>query len=191
VALTGFSLIWKRKDTPAGRSWWVLGRSEPRTSGSESGSSPIEWRSPTREEAGPRIETLATKDGELRLGERLYRSGGPHQSVTLGLQVEIERRIQRLAKPTATTGLLDQGSHSTSGKSRDWSTPTQADNTSTYQSDKAISEGWQPRLNEQVRGQRTMGRGVLHARWVAQLMGYPSDWCELPSDVLDALIAKR
>jgi len=93
AGLTESRLTWRLKDTPSGRLWWVLGRSGPRTDESGSGSLGIEWRSPTREEAGPRIETLATKDGELRLGERLYRSGGVHQSVTLGLQAEIEKRL--------------------------------------------------------------------------------------------------
>ena len=35
--LTQFSLAWKQKATPAGRYWWVLGRSEPRTKGIGSG----------------------------------------------------------------------------------------------------------------------------------------------------------
>lgn len=96
---TRCSLIWKRKATPVGRSWWVLDMLVPPTEGTESGSSP-DWRTPTAEEAGPRIETLQTKDGELRLGERLYRSGGPHQSVTLGLQAGIAERLW----PTATAG---------------------------------------------------------------------------------------
>jgi hypothetical protein len=36
---------------------------------------------------------------------------------------------------------------------------------------------------------RTNGkpRGSLNSRWVAQLMGYPSDWCDLPTEALSAL----
>jgi hypothetical protein len=56
-----------------------------------------------------------------------------------------------LPEHLARAGLLDQGSHSTSGSPR----------------------------------------GSLNSKWAATLMGYPSDWCELPSDVLDALTAKR
>jgi DNA (cytosine-5)-methyltransferase 1 len=34
-------------------------------------------------------------------------------------------------------------------------------------------------------------RGSLNSRWVAQLMGYPPDWCELPTDTLSALTVTR
>src|SRR5512137_2872298 len=37
---TGCVLTWRAKGTPSGRFWWVLGRSERPTSGSESGSWP-------------------------------------------------------------------------------------------------------------------------------------------------------
>jgi hypothetical protein len=38
---------------------------------------------------------------------------------------------------------------------------------------------------------RTNGkpRGSLNSAWVAQLMGYPSDWCDLPTETLSALSA--
>jgi len=34
-------------------------------------------------------------------------------------------------------------------------------------------------------------RGLLNSRWVAQLQGYPSNWCDLPIDTLSALTATR
>lgn len=32
-------------------------------------------------------------------------------------------------------------------------------------------------------------RGVLNSRWVAQLMGYPSDWLDVPTESLSKLWA--
>jgi hypothetical protein len=34
-------------------------------------------------------------------------------------------------------------------------------------------------------------RGSLNCRWVAQLMGYPPDWCDLPTEVLSRLTETR
>lgn len=34
-------------------------------------------------------------------------------------------------------------------------------------------------------------RGSLNSKWVAQLMGFPSDWCDLPTETLSALTATR
>lgn len=34
-------------------------------------------------------------------------------------------------------------------------------------------------------------RGSLNARWVAQLMGFPSDWADLPTETLSELMATR
>lgn len=95
----------------------------------------------------------------------------------------------------AHAGLLDQGSHSGSGKSRDlWNTPTVADLRPGRNPETLETRGhWGTGNNtgnlrdDVLRGK---SRGVLNSKWVAQLMGYPSDWCELPSDVLDALTAK-
>ncbi len=78
----------------------------------------------------------------------------------------------------ARAGLLDQGSHSTSGKSRDsaeWGTPTSHERT---HSPRPVDHGTQ--LANQV-------RGVLNSRWTLQLMGYPADWCDLPDGVIERL----
>ena len=34
-------------------------------------------------------------------------------------------------------------------------------------------------------------RGSLNSRWVAQLMGFPSDWCDLPTETLSRLTGTR
>jgi hypothetical protein len=90
----------------------------------------------------------------------------------------------------ARAGLLAQGSHSTPGKSRDsWATPQVADVNYSRGSESYKRRQWEKSPYPNLALQ-TAGRGVLNSRWVAQLMGYASDWCELPSDVLDALTAK-
>ncbi len=79
-------------------------------------------------------------------------------------------------------GLLDQGSPSTTGKSRDW--PTARAGTDTLVG--GTGNLAQLRGTELAKG---MGnRGSLNSRWVAQLMGYPSDWCA--SSLLDTASRK-
>jgi hypothetical protein len=58
------------------------------------------WRTPTADEAGARIETLFTKDGQpARPGERAYRLQPDGrlvlQSQTIGQQVEMVERVER------------------------------------------------------------------------------------------------
>ena len=224
--LTGCVLTWRAKGTPSGRFWWVLGLSEPRTSGSESGSWPTAtsmdsigsgsagygkisgkgnprsegttltdaanglWASPMAHEArlGYQGRKDPTKKGTQKslttqAVDRSFPSPKASDGRSKGTGGTPDHGLDAMAR----AGLLDQGSHSGIGKSRDWSSPTHADSTSTYQSDKALGQGWKPRLNEEVRGQRQMGRGVLNSRWVAQLMGYPSDWCDLPVGTIESL----
>ena len=57
------------------------------------------WRSPTAEEAGPRLATLQDKDGgPPRIGKRVYRKKPGrepvNQTVTLGLQVQLWQTIK-------------------------------------------------------------------------------------------------
>jgi len=60
----------------------------------------VMWRTPTADEAGARIETLFTKDGQpARPGERAYRLQPDGrlvlQSQTIGQQVEMVERVER------------------------------------------------------------------------------------------------
>jgi hypothetical protein len=111
----------------------------------------------------------------------------------------------------ARAGLLDPESHSTSGKSRDcdttpsqdsgpaspdsstpnsWLTPNQCDGTAGHQMGETTSmTGRRPdgtKANVTLPGvmKKLHGptRGVLNSRWVLQLMGYPSTWCDVPGD---------
>lgn len=119
------------------------------------------WRTPTREEAGARVETLFTKDGQpATTGQRAYRlqpdGRSVLQSVTLNQQVAMmwptpaaqdgknatlpPSQISRNTLPGAILrdGQLDPNNPSTDGKSC----------------------------------------ALLNPRWVAQLQGFPSDWLD-------------
>ena len=284
-ALTGYALTWRAKDTPSGRFWWVLGRSEPRTDASESGSSRdgwptpnvgekdcspehwdrrqqekaaaginlqksllVEarrsWTTPTRDDAGGR--STRYRQGGTSLSAQSQRSARPtataedarasgaagystesgrHPGTTLtdaanGLWASPQARDWKDSGPTqgnrkspnlgtqahfptpkasdgrskgtggtpdhgldamARAGLLDPESSSTSGKSRDWPTPDVG----------AVTGGRSARGQSKPGRQSTLAatgqRGVLNSRWVAQLMGYPPDWCDLPDDVIEKL----
>ena len=75
----------------------------------------------------------------------------------------------------ARAGLLDQGSHSTSGKNRDWPT-VQAH-------DQAPGDPARIGRHGTKHGDRNLndwvGRGVLNSRWVCQLMNYDADWLDV------------
>jgi hypothetical protein len=140
---TGFSLTWKHSATPAGRSWWVLGRSGLRIGGNGCGSSG-DWQTPT---VAPMVKGCTyTYDGGDKtmprpslLGQVLWPTLMAGNEKWCGSPLEVggasARRIMR-----DSLGLPDPASRSTNGKNRG---------------------------------------SVLNAKWVAQLMGYPPDWCDI------------
>lgn len=70
-------------------------------------------------------------------------------------------------------GPPDQANPSTSGKSRDWSTPTRAEG--------RHDSGRRPGQTTQSLTVQSGSRpnvGSLNPRWVLQLMGYPADWLD-------------
>ena len=64
AGLTPWRLAWKRKATPSGRSWWVLGRSGLRTGESECGLS--EWATPTTRDWRSTAASSETHDRNAR-----------------------------------------------------------------------------------------------------------------------------
>lgn len=99
----------------------------------------------------------------------------------------------------ARAGLLDQGSSSTSGKSRDWPTANAADGTGGKRARKGstltgrLPDGTKANVGLRMAIDVTEARprGVLNSRWVLQLMGYPSTWCDLPAEVIARLSRRR
>ena len=193
-ALTGYSLTWKRKATPAGRSWWVLGRSGRPTSGSASGSWPTATRQDSAQSGAAAYSTESGRHAGTTLtdaarglwatpntmtGGQTSRSGARKGELLLGGQVR--------------AGLLAPENPSTSGRSRDsWPTPDANSHDRGGQPDLAWQKarGRTETINDVVLNQERV-RGVLNSRWVAQLMGYPSDWCDVPTEKLSALTATR
>lgn len=124
---TPSSLAWRRRATPRGRWWWVLGRSGHRTGGTESGSSGGEWATPTTPSGGGRVN-------------------GPHVSPTgkcpdgSKRQVDLSDQVRKAEWPTPTAaepygsnrgGAMGRDGQpvrpSLEGAAREWPTPTMAD----------------------------------------------------------------
>jgi hypothetical protein len=107
----------------------------------------VDWRTPQANEAGARVETLYTKDGQpARPGERAYRKTPDGrmvlQSQTINQQVEMVQ---------------------------DWATPTARD----HKSGRGNNEREYKELTPMV--ERTQ-KGKLNPRWVETLMGLPIGW---------------
>ena len=175
---TKCSWIWKRQATPAGRSWWVLTTLERRTGGSGCGLSPHpDWVSGLWSTATARDWH---SDRSRKTSEQLYGKKG--------------RPLPRQVLSAA--GLLDPANPSTTGKSRDcevvghrgsWTTPCAADVNESMGGYERPSRAATGRTTEYLHRQV---RGVLNSRWVLQLMGYPSTWCDLPAEQI-AKLSKR
>jgi hypothetical protein len=112
----------------------------------------VDWRTPQANEAGARVETLYTKDGQpARPGERAYRKTPDGrmvlQSQTINQQVEMVQES--------------------------WATPTARD----FKSGRGKEDRDYKELTPMV--ERTQ-IGKLNPRWVETLMGLPVGWT-LPS----------
>ncbi len=131
-AATGYSLTWKRKVTPAGRAWWVLGRSARRTDGIGPGLSG-DFPTPQASDAvgGKGVRLQATETGMMPDGSK----------ATIGLRDKVLR-----SWPTAT--VADASGHSQTAENPtpgqtggttlvsavNWSTPRAAESRETKQS---------------------------------------------------------
>jgi hypothetical protein len=115
-------------------------------------------------------------------------------------------------------GPQDQASNSTLGKSLDWPTPKAADSQAKGNGGNRKSPGLQQASREwntptagcadagatsrsgKRKGELLLGgqarsntatRGVLNSRWVLQLLGAPSNWCDLDDDTTARLFEQR
>ena len=176
---TRCSLIWTRRATPAGRSWWVLTTLERPIAGSASGS----W---------PTAKASDEKDGrrgaDLRHGRQLaeearrtwatasardWRSGLASEETHARNARPLNEQVTRLS---CEAGPPDPESSSGSGRPRDsWATPD------------ASGQNWSHRTEHRklpLHRQVGAARGSLNPDWVASLMGVPDGWlggCDVPS----------
>ena len=174
-ALTGFSLIWRLSDTPAKRLWWVLGRSEHRTSGIEFGSWPTVDKS-----CGDRGGAMLTGDrpsGQSRqvsINDAVKQNCAP-PPVTKDWQTPSAQQFEKRRQ----VGQTERNELLLLGQARRWPTPK-------AQNDKASGPS---RIGCRVDLQTIAGqpdpaspsttgkpRGLLNSAWVAQLMGWPENY---------------
>ena len=163
---------------------WLLKTLAHRTEGSACSS----WRTPTAEEAGARMETLFTKDGQpATTGQRAYRLQPDGRSVLQS--VTLNQQVAMWPTPTVCGNNNQAGSSPKAGnglatEAKIWVTPNRTD----AKGGSRKGQG-QEQLCFQVKktdGQpdpdspNTNGKScaLLNPRWVAQLQGFPSDWLD-------------
>src|SRR4030095_9625847 len=162
-AQTGCCMTWRREDPPRGRAWWGLDMSELRTVATGSGS--WDWPTPQATDAVEEWPTPAASTWSTNQGGGMGRVGPVRPS--------LEHLIEN-----GGFGRADQESPSTTGRSREWSTPNAkcAEDSQTHRSGARSEELL---LTGQVRGSAQATGGRLNHRWVAQLMGFPVDWLDI------------
>lgn len=111
--LTSYCLAWKRRATPAGRSWWVLETSGRLTDGSESGSSEGEWPTPTvcgnanrrgaSATSGDGLWTAAAEWGTPRVGNQ-YGAGRDRGNNRGRLEDQVHEPEKEWPTPLASDG---------------------------------------------------------------------------------------
>lgn len=203
--MTMLPLVWKKQGTPCGRSWWVLGRSArptsetgcglwptPRASDDDkAGANPstettigrarlaaaCKWPTPRAEDSEQTGAHSGTPD-TLTSAARIWPTPNARDWKDTGTQGN--RKSPNLGT-VAHAGPLVQEPSSTDGSSPGlWPTPRVG----------SLDGGSNSRKAAAARGcggiETTRS---LNARWVLQLMGFPSDWCDLPTSVLSALRA--
>jgi hypothetical protein len=180
-AQTRCSARWKRRATPAGRSWWVLAMSGPLTDATESGS----WGTATcgahngvgreGQEKGSRLidqvlmwpTTTATAYGTANNG---CPGDGREEYATRGAP-SLARMV---TWPTATDAKASGNRNLEGGKAHPGVSLTDA-----------VGGGQQARTSPSTNGSspaqrlwRRWTQARLNPRWTAELMGYPSDWLD-------------
>jgi len=201
--LTGLSLTWNQKVTPSGRSWWVLGRSVHHTKGKGSGSLPDDgWLTPKASDGRPKgvggsdpSKGLIFQAREWPTPNRMDGDRGPEkQSV----------KDARGSGGTALPGAAMWGTPRAAA-SEGMGNPCRAN-------DSRLEDQAQPWPSPQANDEKNLGNAtpghshqlwhlpgplgaepsntlgkprescVLNGAWVLQLMGFPSDWCDLPQE---------
>ena len=205
--LTSYSLIWNRQATPSGRSWWVLGRLERRTSATGCGSSQNAWNTPRHSDGRPKG---ATTGDSLPNQARNWPTARANDAEKRGEIANNPRNglpASVIHWPTPNKCDADRGPESRETKKARgsggmnlhgavWSTPAAQDSKNDTlppsQEKRDTPPGDIVRSRQGQEANSTRGkRPVLNGRWVLQLMGYPSGWCDLPTSTLSSLLATR
>lgn len=197
AGLTPWRLVWNRKATPSGRSWWVLGRSGLRTGEIGFGSS-RDWITPTVSDAD--------------------KPNGDGPKATLNQSQWSNQRLRNQVRPWATPTSRDWRSTSASEAThdrnarplseqagKDWPTPTAGDSKAsgsrnapgskahpgvslTDSTTTGDSAGRLDAENPSTNGKRP---GSLNPDWVETLQGLPLGWTDLPAETVSELWATR
>jgi hypothetical protein len=149
----------------------------------------VDWRTPQANEAGAKVETLYTKDGQpAKPGQRAYRKTPDGrmvlQSQTINQQVEM---VQNWPTPEASQGGRQGGSFSQNSWKKEDGTPKQPSLAQATIMDQQVKNWATPRaemdsgahngipdtLHSQMKVQAV---GKLNPRWVETLMGLPVGW---------------
>lgn len=163
-AQTGYSMNWKDKGTPSGRSWWVLGMSLHPTDGTESGLLPT----PNTPTGGRRV----SKNAEWK-GTTAYLDGKKQQ---VGLETAL---LGHLPTPSAAEyGSNQGGAAGRVGKKRAslryMLTPTSTANLNSPSMDKWAGA----RALRALMKSLGVGGTVALARIYQWMMGYPRGWLD-------------
>ena len=191
---TRCSLVWKNSGTPAGRSWWVLGRSVPRTKGTGCRSSE-NWGTP--EAAAIEVGTSRRKNRDRgnRHGESLHHqlvrvtqwptvhgnngSNGPTGTELGNAVTKVWRTPQsheREATPKA--GMRGENNPNLAMQAT-WPTPTKNANRdcpSEATHHTPCLETVVGQADQESLSMAGKPRGSLNAAWVGQLMGWPDEY---------------
>lgn len=219
AGLTSYSLAWKKRVTPRGRWWWVLGRSGRRTNGTGSGSLGGDWPTPQAADSERASEVMVRGNPTLlgaakewatpRASENENRSTKATPSQLAGKHGSY-LAVQALADwPTPTAepygtnqggaaGRVGQVRPSLEGCARqDWPTPKEVDG---RPKGNAGGNRKSPGLDALARSGLLAGdshstngsrRGSLNPDWVEALMGAPPGWTDLDDETVSGLWGMR
>lgn len=212
-------VTWKKRDTPAGRPWWVLGRSGPRTGEIGCGSR-LSWPSVNQFSDSPSANKRANwkaLDGNNTLRQAAAwsdskwptprASDGRGKGTSSGDSLPIVVKdwptpLSADARGSAGVGKNElpnavrnyagppaPASPSTNGKLRDWSTPLASDSLGEMHQS---AKALAMGFAPRLQDQaRETAAGTLNPAWVTQLMGFPDGWLDLPDETLSGLLATQ
>lgn len=213
-AMTGYTMIWSRQVTPLDRSWWVLNTLERRTSGNGYGSWPTAtvmdsagfMGKPDKGRMGPNsgntltgkvvrtFPTPSANDGEMGAESRETKAARGSGGVNLR---EAAGWPTPRAEDSEQTGAHAGAPDTLTSAARTWPTPCANEDKYRMKGNSQQSKSLTPMCRKFAGPQdqaksSTHGKpqGSLNSRWVASLMGYPKDWCELSPEFVVVLMAK-